>query len=311
MDQDTIERTRTQPLVSVIIPVFNRADKIVGCLRSVCNQTYRNIEVIVVDDCSTDETLKVIAGFRDNRLKVIASERNGGAASARNHGLKVAKGDFIAFQDSDDFWLPEKIETQIRDFSALSESYVGLYSGKILYGKRGIGLSGPTLCSFVPQLEDHDAFDSIRSSTAKKNHVTMQSLIIRRNVIDQGLRFDDTLRCNEDWDFALQLSDQGKIAFKPKPHCLAMLSDDSISRNKSANVLSVSYILRKHTKMFKEYPKHFAWHLYGVSRYLAKRGKPRSANIVLTAALKRDPLRLRYLMAYALHLLAPLAAKLR
>ena len=101
-------------LVSVIMPSYNTANFIAESIRSVIAQTYPNWELIIVDDCSRDETDAVVAPFlADNRIRYLKNEKNGGAAVSRNRALREAKGKWVAFLDSDDLWLPEKLEKQI------------------------------------------------------------------------------------------------------------------------------------------------------------------------------------------------------
>ncbi|WP_162906667.1 glycosyltransferase family 2 protein [Algihabitans albus] len=271
------------PLVSIVVPVFNRAEQISNCLLSICGQTYRNTEIIVVDDCSTDETLAAIALCEDPRLRVIKADRNGGAASARNLGVEAATGDLIAFQDSDDYWVPHKIEDQVTKILSLPDTYIGLYSGKIRYGKYG-----PGDCSFVPHPEDHAPSDQIFETTAYKNHVTMQTLMVRREVFDGDLRFDARLRANEDWEFTLLLARLGKIAFDPQPHCVAAVSADSISRGLGRNAWTTLYIVRKHRALLMAHPRALAQHFYGIARILSRLKKYRSANTVMKYALRYD-----------------------
>ena len=101
-------------LVSIIMPSYNTARFIEETIRSVLAQTYTSWELIIVDDCSTDNTDEVVAGFSDERIRYLKNERNSGAAVTRNYALREAKGRWIAFLDSDDLWHPEKLERQIR-----------------------------------------------------------------------------------------------------------------------------------------------------------------------------------------------------
>ena len=103
-----------EELVSIITPTFNCGRFIAETIESVLNQSYRNWEMLIVDDCSTDNTREVVARFNDSRIKYHCLEHNSGAAVARNTALRMAKGRWIAFLDSDDLWLPEKLEHQIR-----------------------------------------------------------------------------------------------------------------------------------------------------------------------------------------------------
>lgn len=101
-------------LVSVITPSYNTADYIVETIRSIQAQTYENWEMIIVDDCSTDNTDKVVKPYlSDTRIRYLKNEKNSGAAMSRNYALREAKGKWIAFLDSDDVWLPEKLDRQL------------------------------------------------------------------------------------------------------------------------------------------------------------------------------------------------------
>lgn len=109
---DGIERV--PDLVSVIMPSYNTSDYIKESIESVLNQTYSNLELIIVDDCSTDNTDEIIKSIKDDRIRYYKNEVNSGAAISRNKALKEAKGQWIAFLDSDDLWMPEKLEKQIK-----------------------------------------------------------------------------------------------------------------------------------------------------------------------------------------------------
>lgn len=100
-------------LVSIIMPSYNTAPYIAESIQSVIDQTYKDWELIIVDDCSTDNTDEVITSLHDERIRYFKNERNGGAAVSRNKALRKAKGKWIAFLDSDDLWNPEKLEKQI------------------------------------------------------------------------------------------------------------------------------------------------------------------------------------------------------
>ena len=100
-------------LVSVIMPSYNTARFIGNSIKSVLNQTYTNWELIIVDDCSTDNTDEVVENFKDKRIKFFKNKKNYGAAFSRNRALKLAEGRWIAFLDSDDLWVNTKLEKQI------------------------------------------------------------------------------------------------------------------------------------------------------------------------------------------------------
>jgi len=101
-------------LVSIIMPSYNTAHYITASIESILAQTYTDWELIIVDDCSTDNSVEVITSFFEPRIVLLQNEKNLGAALSRNYALRAAKGKWIAFLDSDDIWLPEKLEKQIR-----------------------------------------------------------------------------------------------------------------------------------------------------------------------------------------------------
>lgn len=100
--------------VSVIIPVHNSEKYILECINSVINQTYKNLEIIIIDDKSTDNSVNIIKNIKDKRIKLIELSINSGAAIARNKGIEASTGDYICFLDSDDYWKLKKIEKQVK-----------------------------------------------------------------------------------------------------------------------------------------------------------------------------------------------------
>ena len=112
--------------VSIIIPMHNSSKYIEECVNSVLQQTYNNIEIIVVDDASEDNCLELLKKYNDNRIKIIELKKNIGAAEARNCGIDAATGDYICFLDSDDFWVLNKLEKQVRFIE--NNNYTFIYS---------------------------------------------------------------------------------------------------------------------------------------------------------------------------------------
>lgn len=100
-------------LVSIIMPSWNTGRFIGESIQSVLNQTYKNWELIIVDDCSTDNTDEIVASFDDERIRYFRNDKNSGAALTRNKAMREARGEWIAFLDSDDLWAPEKLEKQL------------------------------------------------------------------------------------------------------------------------------------------------------------------------------------------------------
>ncbi len=181
-----------EPLVSVIIPTHNRADLVVQAVESVLNQTYENIETIVVDDGSTDNTSEVLKTY-EGRIKYIYQER-GERSRARNKGFRCSSGHYIAFLDSDDMWLPMKIEKQVQLLD--QEPDVGLvYTAVQFIDAQGNPLKGD-ICWDTPQR--HVFYEDLMTHNVVTG--TTSSVMIRRICLERVGLFDESMNTCEDLD---------------------------------------------------------------------------------------------------------------
>ena len=132
-------------LVSIIMPSYNTAPYIRETIQSVLDQTYQNWELIIVDDCSTDNTDEVVASIQDDRIRYLKNEKNSGAAVSRNRALREAKGRWIAFLDSDDLWISEKLEKQISfmEKNGYSFTYTNYEEIDVEGNSTGVKVTGP------------------------------------------------------------------------------------------------------------------------------------------------------------------------
>lgn len=132
-------------LVSIIMPSYNTQQYIGASIESVLNQTYKNWELIIIDDCSTDDTITVVSNYKDNRIHFYVNEKNIGAAESRNNALKISKGRWIAFLDSDDLWKENKLEEQLKFMreNKFSFSYTNYQEIDSIGNSLGIEVSGP------------------------------------------------------------------------------------------------------------------------------------------------------------------------
>lgn len=134
-----------EELVSIIMPSYNTANYIKLTIESVLKQTYQNWELLIVDDCSTDNTDNIVAQYNDKRIIYMKNKKNCGAAVSRNRALKVARGKWIAFLDSDDLWYPTKLEEQIKFMvqNNYSFSYTNYREINEANEENGIEVNGP------------------------------------------------------------------------------------------------------------------------------------------------------------------------
>lgn len=139
------ESRRKLGLVSIIMPSYNTAAYIKESIQSVLNQTYTNWELLIVDDCSTDSTDEVLETIKDSRIRYFKNDKNSGAAVSRNKALREARGQWIAFLDSDDLWMPEKLEKQIyfMETNSYAFSYTNYEEIDADGNKTGVKVSGP------------------------------------------------------------------------------------------------------------------------------------------------------------------------
>lgn len=142
-NSDGIERL--EGLVSIIMPSYNTAPYIKETIQSVLNQTYKDWELLIVDDCSTDNTDEVLSEIHDSRIHIFKNECNSGAAVSRNRALREAKGQWIAYLDSDDLWMPEKLEKQIRfmKIHGYAFSYTNYEEIDVDGNRTGVRVTGP------------------------------------------------------------------------------------------------------------------------------------------------------------------------
>ena len=219
-------------MVSVIIPVYNREKTIKKAIESVLGQTYTDLEVIVVDDCSTDKTIEVVESIEDKRVRLVKSPENGGACRARNIGIENAKGEYIAFHDSDDIWHADKLEKSMYYLKKENVDFVfsALNRKEMKSGKEEI------LPSYNLNMEK----DKLGKLLAF-NCVSTQTILVKRDVCEK-CKFDIDLPRFQDWDFAIQILKSGFSVYyidEPLVECLVL--NDSITSNgeKGKNALCI------------------------------------------------------------------------
>jgi glycosyltransferase involved in cell wall biosynthesis len=205
----------SDPLVSVVIPTYNRSAFIGGAVENVLEQTYLNTEIIVIDDGSTDETLTILKKFGD-RIRVVR-QANAGPAAARNHGVEIARGEIIAFQDSDDLWMRTKIEQQVSLLERGGTNVqVCLCNAKMYFTGK------PTQTSFdlagiYPAFEE-GIWSNVAEVLAGTFVLFNQCAAIRASALKKIGGFDESLWLMEDHDLALRLALEGNSwAFTNEP----------------------------------------------------------------------------------------------
>lgn len=213
------------PLVSVIIPTFNRDFIIEKSINSVLNQTYENFELIIVDDGSTDKTEDVIGAIDDKRIKYIKLEKNCGMCCARNIGTKHSKGDYIAIHDSDDLWVNTKLEKHI-NFMVNSKTDLSFSKMERHY------LDGRSI--IVPN-RTPDITNNLLHNLLRGNFIPSITMFMTRNMANK-LEFDISVKRFTDWDYAIRAVKSGyKIGYIPEILAISFVQNDSSAVNEKAN----------------------------------------------------------------------------
>ena len=180
--------------VSVIIPTFNRGERVLRAVSSVLHQTFTDFEIIVVDDGSVDETRVLLDPFRD-RIRLIIHPENRGVSAARNSGIKASRSPLIAFLDSDDYWMPEKIEVQVGFFRENPDAVA--CQTEELWIRNGARVN--------PRKRHHKPSGDIFEPSLKLCLVSPSAVMLRRNLFDEVGLFDEELPVCEDYDLWLRI----------------------------------------------------------------------------------------------------------
>jgi len=200
------ESAPAQPLASVVIIAYNCADYAGQAIRSVLGQTWIHLELIVVDDGSTDRTPEVVRSIDDSRLRYVR-QKNSGPNAARNEGIRQARGDFIAFLDCDDWWLPAKLERQLA--RAIDHPEIGLvYS--LAARVDTSGRPGDRFASIVEgRVLDRLLLGNCIAGSAS-------SAMVTRRAIEAVGTFDESLHYAEDWEYWIRIASQFEVACVPE-----------------------------------------------------------------------------------------------
>jgi glycosyltransferase involved in cell wall biosynthesis len=209
------------PLVSVVVPACNVEATISETIESIRNQTWRDFELIVIDDGSTDGTVRCLQTVHDRRLRVL-SYPNGGLATARNRGIAASRGEFVTFIDGDDLWTPDKLERQVEVLRRQPEAALA-YSWTVFIDRHG-----EFLFAKEPMYFEGDAYAELRRGFFVASG---SNVLVRKRCIDAAGNFDAALPAAHDWDFCLRIAERWPIAVVPRYQILYRIWEGAMSAN--------------------------------------------------------------------------------
>ena len=262
---------KKENMVSVIIPSYNREKTIKKAIESVLNQTYRDLEVIVVDDGSTDHTSQVIGEIKDERLRYIYQE-NAGACVARNRGIHLASGEIIAFHDSDDLWRADKLE---KEMNALQKSGADVVFCKLVrHNSDGSTTDMPS-----------DGKEGFLNPIKNLFGIGTQTLLAKREVFAHE-QFDKEMPRFQEFEWLYRISKTHSIYCVDEGLVDYYVGADSISSNPKKVYDACKLINEKHPELIKEYPQMGERMAYSLLLAAAKeKQKKNSVNAYISMAL--------------------------
>jgi len=248
-------------MISVILPVYNREKTIHRAVQSVLDQTYKDLELIVVDDGSTDETFAIVDSIQDNRIRLIHTKANFGACKARNLGIENARGEWVAFQDSDDAWHPEKLS---RQYMAVLDTCCD-----ILFSAMRVFRADGSVSGTVPEPSFRQGFCSYERLLLK-SYASTQTIMGRRDCFIEE-PFDETLSRMQDWDIILRLAKRFNVYYTGETLVDTYLQPDSLTMQTEKGLNAYQSIYEKNKDTIEGNPKIKAAHiaLEGYLRYLS------------------------------------------
>lgn len=227
-------------LVSVVIPTYNRPDLLTRAVDSVKNQTYSNIEIIVVDDASPIDPTEGLSAYKD--LHLFRNSENMGACYSRNLGLSKAKGEFINFLDDDDLLFPEKIEKQIDFFLTSKDERLGMVTCHAKDERSG---------------EVKIKYNRVRGNIYKQllNRYAVsgtETMLFKTDIVRQAGGFDEGLESSQEYDLLIRLSEDHSIDFVDEVLTREFRSIDQISTNFDKKIQGARHLYSKHDHRFKD-----------------------------------------------------------
>ena len=235
------------PTVTVVIPVYNGERFIAAAIESVLSQTWRQFELVVIDDGSEDNTLKVVRSFEDDRLRFVRQE-NSGLSAARNRGIAEGGGELIALLDADDEWLPAKLEKQLEVIDAQNVVYTD-----VMFWDESTGSTIGTYEIFDRFPRDRRKFSgNTLTPLLSQNFIHPSTVLMHRQDLEQASGFDESLPVAEDWDLWLRLAERVTWTRIEEPLVKVRRRPDSLQADTDLLSYTSSAVLQRAAKRLQQ-----------------------------------------------------------
>lgn len=249
----------SHPVVSVVMQTRRRAQLLRRAVASILAQTFHDFELIVVDDASTDAASEALQSFADPRLRLILRDNCSGAGAARNAGIAVSRGEFVAFQDEEDVWLAHKLETQLAALKAAPADAGLCLAAYLRWQQRDLGaryIGGP---KFKPVLD----FSQGLTGDVDYSLVATTAWLARRRLLERAGGFDERMKMQEGLDLAIRLSELGKVSHVDEPlHIQDHVLGSGPMPSNSLSAATLVLMLEKHGHRWNHDRALMARHYY-------------------------------------------------
>jgi len=279
------------PAVSVIIPTYNRAEFLRLAITSVLNQTFQDFEIIVVDDASEDHTHEVVSDFSDKRIKYIRHEANTRVSAARNTGVLSASGDYIAFLDDDDEWLPGKLQIQVTLLEDSTSTFGGVYTGCVRIDR-------PT--GQISQLVVPKRRGNIYNDLLKSNFIVTSTVLLRRKCFDRVGLFDESIEFWEDYDIWIRVSKEFHFECVPESLVKYWFHGNQLSTNIGVLIRALEAQIRMYGGSFSLHKKYFSNRYLSLAIFYCYAGNMGKAREAYLKAIKIYPFTIKVYFYFSL-----------
>lgn len=292
------------PNVSIVLPTYNRANLLPRSIQSILSQAYQDFEIIVIDDASTDNTEEVIRKLNERRIVYVKQSLNRGEAAARNVGIGLAKGRYIAFQDSDDESLPERIEREVKVLKA-NNSQVGI----VYTDAYRIQKDGRSFIFRSPHIRPKDCLIYLDALNYRVKNIGIGTSMIRRECFKKVGLFDEKLKYFVDLDFFIRASKYFQFYHIPMP--LLKYYEEGNNEDKLINAIEArKIILEKYYEDINKNKKTLSIHYFNIGNDLCYAGQTKLGRRYIIKSIAAYPIKVKYLTGFFISFLGAGYSKL-
>ena len=272
------------PKVSVIIPTYNRVESLSLAIESVLAQTFQDFEIVVVDDAPQGYARGAVVSFDNRRIRYICHEANKGDAASRNTGILNSSGDYLAFLDDDDEWLPEKLQMQVDVLTTSSSQVGGVYTGKLNVD----GATGTISRIYSPE-RGVNSFDEIFAD----NPINTSSILLKKICFERLGLFDETMPCSSDYDMWIRICEEFKLQCIKQPLVKYCVHENGLTYDYAKQIQGLEILISRYGRFFALNGKGLCRLYLSLGVFYLYDGKVERARDFLSRSIKICPSEIR------------------